>query len=185
MDIKQFFGLPLDQNIYDIDQLSDLIGLKAQINENKTVRHLIINTSPNHSIVSIGKRQQLLKKLKGLLEHKLLPYDELWYKKAVNTASDIDRQYEAQDKLIYYCIILASGKTFQEIKNLNIKPDIATIRGTNDRERYQLLWTVLANNTNEAISQFRKDKSGGDNAKQSLADKIKGFISSLSQKADP
>jgi hypothetical protein len=185
MNIEHFFGLALDQNIYDIDQLADFIGIKSQINSTKNIQELIAATSPNHLIVSIAKRQHLLKMLRGLLEKKFLPYDQQWGKTG-SVASAKDRQYEAEEKLIGYCLVLASGKTYQDVKNGSVKPDAAAIRQAPPQTRYSLLWNMLADNTSDAILQYRKQKNDAGDHKQSLFSKIKGFIASAtSQKADP
>ena len=82
--------------------------------------------------------------------------------------------------------MIASGRTYQEVKNGNVKPDIATIRQSPPQTRYTIVWNMLADNTSDAILQYKKQRNDTEDSKQSIFSKVKSFIQgATSQKADP
>jgi len=186
LDIKKLFGLPLDQEVFDIDKHADLIGIRKVVTNSRAVKKLRDENGKNHPIVLIAKRQTMLKHLKNAIEEDLMPYDPIYYRKDCNTAEESDRRYAAEEKLLEYCLMVACGKPLKRIANEGFRPDCQALRDTPSKERHKRYWGILADHTREAISSYQAelkkkaaDQSGDDDSKGSGKKKDEGFWSKL------
>lgn len=162
LTIDRFFGLNLKQEHFDIDELLRLVGLKIYVDEAPAVKKLRDANSNKAMIVTIAKRQQTLKLLRNLLNNDLLPYDEYFYVKEVNTASDHDRTYEAQEKLLQFAYVIAMGKTWNWLENDNPQPILKGIREKNTikQSRFDRFWQILGDQTGDYIRKFKSGQVG-------------------------
>ncbi|MCW9000732.1 MAG: hypothetical protein OQK04_18620 [Kangiellaceae bacterium] len=89
----------------------------------------------------------------------MLDHEESYYDKEVNTSSEHDRRYGAEDKLLEFALLVASTKS---IKVMEDDPSIltpkqlreASFRGT----RFDKCWDILSEETNHIVAAFRKSK---------------------------
>lgn len=162
LTVDQFFGLNLKQEHFDIDELLSLIGLQQYVASSKAVIKLKQVNSNKAMIVTIAKRQQALKLLRNLLNSDLLPYDEYFYVKEVNTGSEHDRLYSAEDKLLQYAYVIAMGKTWNWLENDNPAAILKGIRekNTSQHSRFDRYWEMLGDQSGEYIRKFRKGEVG-------------------------
>lgn len=158
MKVDVFFGIPMDQEYFDIDVLTDQIGIKNSINKSKAVVRLTEEAGRSNPIVQIAKRQTILKHLKPLIGSNLKPYDSLYYKKEVNTADKGDRAYNCEEKLLQFCLVIATGEPYKALVHKDFKPNIQALRGTPQRERFDRYWGILADATRDSIEQYRENK---------------------------
>lgn len=162
MDIEKLFGLPLDQEPFDVDKHADLINIKKMVASNRAVKKMLTENGKTHPITQIAKRQTILKHLKSDIETELMPYDPLYYKKEVNTAEASDRKYAAEEKLLEYCLIVACGKPLKKVAQEGFKPDVQALRDTPAKERHNRYWAILADHTREAILAFQAETKKKD-----------------------
>ncbi|HFB66667.1 MAG TPA: hypothetical protein ENJ60_14125 [Aeromonadales bacterium] len=162
LTVEQFFGLNLKQEHFDIDELLALVDLQQYVASSKAVIKLKQANSNKAMIVTIAKRQQALKLLRNLLNSELLPYDEYFYIKKVNTGSEHDRLYSAEDKLLQYAYVIAMGKTWNWLENENPAAILKGIRerNTSQHSRFDRYWEILGDQTGEYIRKFKKGEVG-------------------------
>ena len=167
MDIQKLFGLPLDQEHFDVDKHADLIDIKKIVVSNRAVKKMQDENGKNHPITLIAKRQSILKHLKNDIETELMPYDPLYYKKEVNTAEASDRKYAAEEKLLEYCLVVACGKALKKINQEGFKPDTQALRDTPAKERHKRYWTILGDHTRDTIQNYQAElkKKAAEDAK--------------------
>lgn len=156
MQLDDFFGLNLDLNHFQIDHVLDRVGLREAIAQLAVIRELAEDNGPEHPIVSVGKRQYTLKFLKPLLDTGMLPYDARFEGKEVTTGTDNDRRYAAEEKLLLFALIVASGKTPRQLRAANFKPDMATLRELKRRALYERFWDILADDTRVLVLNHRQ-----------------------------
>ncbi len=162
LSVDQFFGLNLKQEHFDIDELLEWVGLNNRINGCKAVLKLTQANGKKAMIVTIAKRQQALKLLRNLLNSQLLPYDEYFYIKEVNTGSQHDRLYGAEDKLLQYAYTIAMGKPWNWLEKDNAAVVLKGIRekNTHQQSRFDRYWEILGDQTGEYIRKFKKGEVG-------------------------
>lgn len=175
MKVKDFFGIDLKQSNFDIDFYIDLIGQRKEILKSETVKNLIKKHGSDHPIIAIAKRQALLRHLKFLINSELAPLDPYYYKKECNTSSATDRQYGAEEKLLEYCLVIATGITSPKLENSKFTPNIKILRdiGTKKLTRFDHYWQILNDHTSDRIKRFKSE-----NKKITPTEK-KGFFSNL------
>lgn len=179
MKVEQFFGLHLDQDIYSTDALTDLVGLTRQIGSSKTVKRLTADNSKSHPIFDIAKRQLVLKQLRPLLEDSLLKYDSHWYTKDVNYSTESDRKYGAEDKLLEFCLCIASGNSLKHMINIEYRPNAQTMREAPHEERFSRYWELLASETRDAVERYQEEARKRSEEENSKAG---GFFSKIFNK---
>ncbi len=74
----------------------------------------------------------------------------------MNTATKHDRRYNAEERILEYVLMVASGKTWRELKKEEFKPGLRTLSETKRTHRYDRLWEVLLTVERETIHQFKK-----------------------------
>ncbi len=162
LTIEMFFGLNIRQEHFDIDELLNFVGLRLLVVHSKAVKNLTLINNHKAMIVTIAKRQQALKLLRNLLNSELLPYDEYFYVKVVNTGSEHDRLYSAEDKLLQYAYVIAMGKTWNWLENEDPSAILKGIREKNSSQhsRFDRYWEILGDQTGDYIRRFKKGKVG-------------------------
>ena len=161
LKLENFFGLDLEQTRFDPLDLLDRLGLKEVAAKTKSINDLIEENSDRHPIVSIARRQLGLKHIKLLLCQKFLSHDKHFYDKEVNTATDRDRRYGCEDKLIWIAWMFAYGKTKEQILAENPNMSTKSIREDNTREtqRFDRIWTIMTKASQADIDAYRKQKA--------------------------
>ena len=178
--IDQFFGLNLKAEQFDIDAFADLIGCRRVLEKDKYVKRLMKANGRKHLIVSIVKRQVLLKLLKPLLRQNICPPDPDFHTKEVNTATDKDRRYGAEEKLLWFCLCIATGKTFKQLERIQFRPDADAMRripGAKDG-KFDRLWELLAEQNGDYILKFKNGEVGVNPDAETTSEK-KGFWSKM------
>lgn len=160
LKLKDFFGLLIEEEYSDILPLMDTLKVTKMVNQTQVVKSLVKENGVNAAIVSVARRQQVLKMIRLLLDAKMLDYDPLYYVKEITTSSDHDRRYGAEDKLLEYALIIASTKSkrileedggFITLKQLRE----AAFQGT----RFDRLWDILSEETRHIVNAYRKTNS--------------------------
>ncbi|MEE4246252.1 MAG: hypothetical protein V2I33_12655 [Kangiellaceae bacterium] len=165
-ELNDFFGMGIDVHRSDVEYLLGLVPkLEAQVQNSKVVKSMIKQAGSKDPIVAVAKRQQLMKALKSLLNDKMPAYDPVFYEKDVNTASDADRAYGAQDKLIQFAMVLATGKSIDTLERDEFTPNLKMLRDAAFKgSRFDKLWDLLSADTETVVANYRKTKkstSGG------------------------
>ncbi|MDQ7050883.1 MAG: hypothetical protein Q9M92_15670 [Enterobacterales bacterium] len=159
LKLADFFGLKLDPERSDISSFLEAVNVDNMINNTNVVKKIAASNGRDSPIVGVARRQQFLKLIKPLLNETMLDYDAHYYIKEVNTSSDHDRRYCAEDKLIQVALIIASTKS---IKTLESEPNIPGVRQLREAaflgSRFDRLWDVLTEETSHVIKAFRKGK---------------------------
>ncbi|MBI2380012.1 MAG: hypothetical protein HYV16_04540 [Gammaproteobacteria bacterium] len=169
MDLDSLFGIDLDQPHFHIDRILDIAGLSRDINGLSALRELIAENGRDHPIVSIAKRQYALKALKPLLDRGLLPYDAHFQAKEIKTATDNDRRYAAEDKLLQLCLVIATGRTPRQLQSQNFKPSIDILRELPRRSHFERFWEILADHTRDLVMGYQQARAANaPAAKQSF-----------------
>lgn len=157
--LSKFFGLVIDDETSDLIPLLEELGIKEFIEESKVVSTLKKQAGKDSPIVTVGRRQQILKLIKPILNEDMLEFEENYYDKEINTSSEHDRRYGAEDKLLEFALLVATTKCHkvrvEEPKFISVKQlREATFKGS----RYDKCWDILSEETNHIISAYRKSK---------------------------
>lgn len=160
MKLDDFFGIDIDKYSYETNRVLEFLGLRRKIEKTRKVSDLINAFDKDSPYVDVAKRQQLLLFLKPLISKQFLPHDDRFYTKDVNTGTDKDRRYNAEDKLLKIVLSVASGERYSALVEKDFKPDSAILRSLNKDadERYDRLKHILSENTREILEQFKIDK---------------------------
>lgn len=159
MALDDFFGISLEFTHFQVDTVLKSAGLAARIAEQAGIRELIAENGREHPIVSIGKRQYALKMVKPLLDAGVLPYDALFHAKEVQTGSANDRRYAAEEKLLQFCLIVATGRTLKQLAAQDFRPDLAALRGLPRRGLYERFRDILADHTRELVMCYQQKRA--------------------------
>ena len=180
MKLQDFFGIDIDKYSYETNRVLDFLGLRRTIEKTKQVTDLTNAFDKNSPYVDVAKRQQLLLLLNPLLSKEFLPYDKHHYTKDVNTGTDKDRRYNAEDRLLKIVLSVATGEKYNALIEKEFKPDIVALRSLNkdSDERYDRLKQILSEDTRSVLDQFKIDKK---NITPKKTDK-KSFFGSLFNK---
>ena len=159
LKLDDFFGLKLDDERSDISTFLSAVIVDDEITSTKVVKRLAGSNGADSPIVGVARRQQFIKMLKPLVNEELLEYDQRYYSKEVNTSSNHDRRYCAEDKLLQVGLIIASTKS---IKTLENEPNIVNVKQMREASfmetRFERLWEILSQETHHVVKAFRKNK---------------------------
>ncbi len=159
LKLEDFFGLAIDEDRSDVLPMMALTHIKEEIEETNVVKTLSKQNGRDAAIVSVARRQQILKLLKPLLNETLLDYEANYYVKEVNTSSDFDRRYDAEEHLLEYALIVSSTKSKKLLAN---EPGILNCKQLREaaflESRYDRCWEILSQETHHIVSAFRKSK---------------------------
>lgn len=155
MKLEDFYGMAFKDKVFHLDPVLDQQNLLFRIDHTPCVAKLIHEHGNDHYITKIAKRQTALKILRPLLSRKFLPYNRFFYEKAVNTASEDDRRYEAEDNLLIYALTIVTASTWRALDAEEFMPAPKVLRETPREERYQRMWDLLADFTRPQIQHFR------------------------------
>lgn len=159
LKLEDFFGLAIDEERLDILPLMALIHIEDEIKKTNVVKTLSKQYGADASIVSVARRQQVLKLIKPLLNEKMLDYEASYYTKEISTSSDFDRKYDAEEHLLDYALIVASTKSK---KMLAADPGILNSKQLREaaflESRFDRCWEILSKETHHIVSAFRKSK---------------------------
>lgn len=160
MELKDFFGVDMDKYPYETNRILDFLGVRRTIEKTRQVSDLIVAFDKNSPYVDVAKRQQLLLFLKPLLSKEFIPYDKHFDNKEANTATDKDRRYNAEERLLKIVLSVATAEKYRDLIAKEFKPDVAVLRSTNkdSDERYDRLKQILSNNIKPILEQFKIDK---------------------------
>ena len=157
--LEDFFGLKLEEERSDISTFLSLIGVDDAISNTKIVKKISKSNGADSPIVGVARRQQFLKLIKPLINENMLDFDERYYKKEINTSSNHDRRYGAEDKLLQIALIIASTKSIKMLEN---DPNIVIVKQLREaaflETRFDRLWEILSQETHGIVSAYRKSK---------------------------
>jgi len=159
IDLSKFFGLVIDEETSDLVPLMDELDIKEFIEKGKVVSALKKQNGKDSPIVAVGRRQQVLKLIKPMLNEGMLDFEENYYNKEINTSSEHDRRYGAEDKLLEFALLVATTKCrkvrLEDPKFLSVKQlREEAFKGS----RYEKCWDILSDETSHIISAYRKSK---------------------------
>jgi hypothetical protein len=160
MELKDFFGLDFNFKQFEINTLLDLMGMRRLIEKTRQVSQIMEHFGKRSPYVDLAKRQQTLNHFKPLLEQDMLDYDAHHYEKEINTATEHDRRYNAEDRLLEFALIVAAGQTPRQLKSNDFKPDIKALRSVRSSDRFDRLWDVLSREAGDIIKTFKKEIAG-------------------------
>jgi hypothetical protein len=159
LKLESFFGLSIDYESNDFMPLLEVLKIKDMIESTKVVQTLSKQNGRKADIVSVAIRQQTLKSIKTLLNENMLDYEESYYAKEINTSSNHDRRYGAEEKLIEFALIVATTKSLRTITE---DPAILSIKQIREAafkgNRFDRLWDILSEETHRIVESFRKSK---------------------------
>ncbi len=159
LKLSDFFGLKLEEERSDISTFLSAVNVDDEISKTKVVKKISSSNGSDSPIVGVARRQQFIKMIKPLVNETMLDYDRRYYSKEVNTSSERDRRYCAEDKLLQVALIIASTKS---IKTLENEPNIVNIKQLRDaaflESRFDRLWEILSQETHSVVKAFRKSK---------------------------
>lgn len=159
LKLEDFFGLAIDEDRSDIKALVSLINLGKEIENTKVVKALAKANGRDSAIVGVARRQQVLKLIKPLLNEDMLEYDASYYSKEINTSSNHDRRYGAEDRLLEFALIAASTKSKRILAD---EPKILTVKQLREaaflESRFDRCWEILSSETHHIVTAFRKQK---------------------------
>jgi len=156
MERDDFFGLDFRIKSFDINILLDLLSIRRKIEGIETVKQITQRFGKSSAFLMVSKRQQTLKFLKPLLDDEFNSFDQHYYEKEINTATKQDRRYNAEERILEYALIVASGKTYRELEKEAFKPGLRSLREFKSSDRYDRLWEVLTTVEKDTIEQFKK-----------------------------
>lgn len=159
LKIEDFFGLLIDESSSDIQPLLATLGIDKAIKGTKVVKNLIKQSGRDAPIVNIAIRQQTLKLLHVLINEKMLDYDSHFYSKEVNTSSNHDRRYGAEERLLDFALLVASTKNQKMMRYDPIIISTKQLREAEFKEsRFDKCWNILSDEAQHIISGFRNAK---------------------------
>jgi len=163
--LEQFFGIDLSKREYDLSGFIGSVGLDKEVKDHESTQALEKQFGEGNRVVQISKRQVILKALRPLLGNKCLPYDSLFYRKECNTSSDADRRYGAEEKLLQFALMIASGKSLYQLESEKFKPDIQYLREQSAKPDKLLakLEGIMSADTRADVLAFKKKKKGAAN----------------------
>jgi len=161
MERDEFFGLDFRIKKFDINLLLDLLSIRRKIENLDNVKKITARFGKSSSFLMLSKRQQTLKFLRDLLSDEFSDYDQYYYQKEINTSSAHDRRYNAEDRILEFALIVASGKTYAQLKQEEFKPGLRSLRALRSSERYDRLWDLLSTVESNTIKQFKKALASG------------------------
>ena len=158
MQLDDFFGLDFSIKKFDINILLDLLSIKRKIEEVKIVTQISKKFGKHSPFVQLAKRQQTLNYFKPFLSAEFLPFDQSYYKREVNTASDKDRRYNCEERVLEYALLVASGKSTIQLKAEEYKPNLKILRHFEGGSpaRFDCLWEVMTKEAKDVIADFQK-----------------------------
>jgi len=159
LKLEKFFGLSIDESVSDIQSLLEILGIEKDILKTNVVKSLRKKNGRNAAIVIVAIRQQALKFIRHLLIEDMLDFETNYYNKEINTSSNHDRRYGAEDRLLQFALLIASTKSpkamKEEPKFISVKQlREATFKGN----RFERCWDILSEETKHIVSAFRKSK---------------------------
>ena len=183
--VKSLFGVNIDFAYFDVFDLLDVLGIKQYVLQTDSVVNLIKKHGNKHHIVSIAIRQMMLTELKATLNEELLPFfspAQGFHK----TATNYDRQYEVEDKLILLCYSIALGKSVTSVKRLkgdefSKGPREFRVRG---RSLYDYFRSILNDNTRDYVLRYKEsdqERSGASTSSDISKASTSSDISKASQ----
>lgn len=160
LKLKDFFGLLIDEEMADIQPILDVLGITKAIEATKVVKSLSAKNGSKAAIVNVARRQQALKLVRPLLNENMLDHDSHFYTKEVNTGSEHDRRYGAEERLLEFALVVASTKSK---KMLNEDASMITVRQLREAAfmgtRFDRLWDILADEARHVVDAYRKTNS--------------------------
>ncbi|MBT4837624.1 MAG: hypothetical protein HON94_09800 [Methylococcales bacterium] len=178
MKLEHFFSIAVRQPQFNIDYFIKAVGLTDKINKNGAINKLIKLNGADHPIVSIAKRQNLLRELREIINHNMMPYNPYYYTKEINTSSKADRKYGAEEKLLELALVVATGKPYMKLEQENFIPNVQTLRdlGTKQKPKSEHFTSILNDHTRDRIKSYKKTQAP-------VKPKKKSFFPGLFKKA--
>jgi len=159
LKLEHFFGLKIEDERSDIMPILRELGIDQDVENSKVVKALKKANGHEAPIVSVARRQQALKAVLHLLNAPMLEYDPLYYTKEINTSSDHDRKYGAEEKLLEFALVVASTKSPKMMRD---DPKVLTTKQLREaafkETRFERCWEILAEETSHIVNAFRKAK---------------------------
>lgn len=157
LKLLDFFGLAIDEDRADIIPLMELLGINQEIENTKVVNTLKKKNGRDAPIVAVARRQQVLKMIKPMLNENMLEHDPNFYDKEINTSSEHDRRYGAEEKLLEYALLVASTKSKHILETEGGFISLKQLREAAFLEtRFDRCWEILSSQTHHIVSAFRK-----------------------------
>ena len=159
LKLEQFFGLKLEEKRSDISPFLSAVNVDEKINNTKVVKKISATNGTDSRIAGVARRQQFIKLLKPLVNEDMLDYDSRYYTKEINTSTDHDRRYGAEEKLLQLALVIASTKSIKILEN---QPNIVNVKQLRaaafSETRFDRLWEILNRETYHVVKTFRKGK---------------------------
>jgi len=144
MKLDDFFGMDLSSRVFVLEHYADLLGLHDRLEAHPMVRDFAAGRiTGGMTVVYMLKRLLILRHLQPLLAANLLHYDGYFYTKEVATASTHDRRYAAEDKLVTYALIIATGKSEDQLQAERFRPTARALREWAPSSRFPRLKNLL------------------------------------------
>lgn len=149
--IESCFGVDINVGYFDIDEILDTLDIKDKVVGSKRIQSLIKMHDRKDRIVSIAMRQLTFDVLHLTLDSEYLPYDP-YFSDSKLLNSRRERLYDAQERFLYLCMSIASGRSVKSLKKLN--PDLSTKELRSKNNRGQSLFRYFRQELNEHTREY-------------------------------
>ena len=159
LTLEDFFGLFIDEERSDIGPLLETLQISKLVEGTKVVKSLRKRNGRDAAIVNVARRQQVLKHIRSLLNEDMLEYDPNYYTKEINTSSEHDRRYGAEDRLMEFALLIASSKNKKVMANDSNIINVKQLREASFLEsRFDRCWEILSRESHHIVAAYRKSK---------------------------
>ncbi len=157
MKIADFFGFNLDRRLFVLDDYLKLGNLGQAVEQRPAVRRAIEQAGdPQHGYVRLVRRREALRLLGLLLRGELLPWNKYYYLKEVNTATEEDRRYGAEESFLAFCLVLATGQSWPALQEQHVQPGVRALRQMEPAERDAAIWELFYEHAGEMERAYRQ-----------------------------
>ncbi len=157
MKIADFFGFNLDRSPFVLEDYLAFGRLGQRVDRSPAVQQAIDRVgSREHGYVRILRRREVLRLLGPLIRSDFLPWNKYYYLKEVNTATEEDRLYGAEEAFLAFCLVLATGQSWPALQAAHFQPGLRVLRNMKPVERDLALQEIFHEYTAEAEQAYRQ-----------------------------
>ena len=144
MKLGDFFGMDLSARVFQVDHYADLLGVRGALADNPQVlAYQADMTRHGSAALYLFKRLLILRMLQVLLTGPMLSFDSHYDAKKLAAGSSRDRRYGAEEKLLAYALIVATGKSENQLKAEQFHPTVRALREWPQASRFKHLERLL------------------------------------------
>ncbi|UTV98773.1 HD domain-containing protein [Marinomonas rhizomae] len=174
--LESCFGADINVGYFDMEEILDILGIKKEVVGSKRVQCIIKEHGEKDRLVGIAMRQVVLDVLRSNLESPFLTYDPFFSDdKLLNNRHE--RLYDAEERLLFLCMSIASGRSVKSLKKLN--PHFTTKELRSKHAKNQSLFRYFRQELNDQTREYilaHKDRLGRNRVESSGSEKGAGEV---------